>query len=81
MRHLEGVVTECRRDVEHVAAPDESRNIGEYDSDVLVAPVDIVALWEDLDPNLSREQIRGTYVTGRPSLSFPKTRPTGPKTS
>jgi len=80
-RHLEDVVIECRRDLEQVAAPYESRNIGKDDSDVFVTPVDVVASWEDLDLNLSLVQTGGTYVTGRPPLSFPKTRPTGPKTS
>lgn len=42
-RHLEDVVTECRRDLEQGAAPEKSGNIGKDDSDVFVAPVDIVA--------------------------------------
>ena len=52
-RHLEDVVTEYRRVLEQVAAPDESRNIGKDDSDVFVTPVDIVASWEDSDLNPS----------------------------
>ena len=63
----------CRRDLGQMTAPDEPRSIGEDSSGVFVDPVDGVASQDYSDPSQSWEYTGGTYVTGRPSLSLPKT--------